>query len=483
MRFFIVTTLFLSIFFFPLFSIGNDHDVVPPYTPTEVLKTTPVVLPPYTTHTLKNGLKVFLIQQNKIPTIAFRLIVLNGAFQDPKGKEGITQFAAELLRKGVKLNQQEINSIRFSEMIDSVGAVLGAGTDFNELYVSAFGLSKHSDLMLSLLSAMVIHPTFPENEIQRLKFQKYASFRAKRDEPEQIAREVFYRQLYGNHRYGFPLEGDSISVSSIQRNDLVEHWSKLALPNSSLLAVVGDFDTSQMLQKLNQYFGTWRSGPLLPKPDDPTPTESNELRIFFVNKEDAVQTNIRIGHHGIKRNHPDYHIVEVLETILMGGDFDSKLMKILRSDRGLTYGIGGRFVAETFAGPVSIGTFTRNEKTKEMVEGIIEIVKEFIRSGPTDDELMQAKMYLTGNYPLQFETPNDIASHILDLEIYKLSPKTIPEYRSKIAKVTKGDVMRVAGELLNPDKFILVCVGKKSEVHKQLLFLGKTNTKIINVEY
>lgn len=477
LKFLFVITLIMS----PLYSFSQD--VVPPYQPSEVIKTTPVQLPPYITHTLKNGLKVYLIQQSKVPTIAFRTIIQTGAFQDPNGKEGLTDFAAGLLRDGVVYKGKEINSTRISELIDSVGAYVGAGAGFTEVSASSYGLSKHSELMLSLLSAMLIHPTFPENEIQLQRNQLLAGFRAKRDEPDQIAREVFYRVLYENQRYGIPIEGDSSSVSTFQRKDLIDHWSKIALPNNTLLAVVGDFDANQMLKFINQYFGDWKRGEYITKTVEPQPANRDELRIYFVDKPDAVQTNIRIGHHGISRKHPDYHIVEVLEAILMDGDFDSRLMKILRSEKGLTYGIGGRFSVGKFAGPVSIGTFTRNEKTKEMVNGIIEIIHEFIRTGPTDDELLQAKMFLTGNYPLQFETPNDIASQLLDVEVNQLSPRTIPDYRSKIASVTKADVIRVAGDLIQPDKFTLVCVGKKSETHKQLLEIGKSTTRIVNVEF
>ncbi|MDK9698903.1 MAG: insulinase family protein [bacterium] len=474
----ILTGVLLSMTALAAFAV----DFVPAYQQTDTIKTDPVTLPPYTTTTLSNGLKIYLVEQPKLPIVSMRVIIKAGSLNDPQGQAGITDFTAGLLRKGVKYKGVDLSAPKISQLVDSVGGYVGAGAGYTDIYAGAWGLSKHSDLLLDLLAATVRNPTFPEQEIQRSKMQLISGIIAKRDEPDDIGREVFKKVLYGNHPLAQPVEGDSASVASFTRELVLAQWAKVAIPNNSVIAIVGDFDRQTMLRKLNQLFGDWKKGEVPAAIPAAAPVvKGRNFRI--VDKPDAVQTVVRLGHHGIPRNHPDYYPLMVMAQILSNGDFDSRMMKTIRTEKGLTYGIGGRFQAERFAGPYSIGTSTQTGRTEEMLKTIFEIIEEFRRNGPTDDEMMQAKMYMTGSYPLQFETPMDIGEQILDLDLLELPPKTIPEYRMRIAKVTKGDVIRVAGEYLHPDDLFIVLVGNKQEILPQLDSFTKMNSSVESVKY
>ncbi len=473
----------VAVFLFALIAVTVfAADPVPAFKPTDVIKTTPVTLPPYTSVTLPNGLKVYLLPQSKLPTIAFRLIIKAGAVNDPANQAGITDFAASLLRKGANFHGKDVSANAISSMIDSVGGYLGAGADYSFVYATSWGLSKHSDLLLDLLSSVVQNPTFPDQEIMRSKYIQLSQIMAKKDEPEEVAREVFRKELYGNHPLGLPAEGDSTSVTSFTRDMAVAQWKMLAIPNNADLAVVGDFNKDEMVKKVTAVFGSWTKGELPPTVENAKVSISG-IQVILCNQEDAVQSNIRFGHAGVARNHPEYYAINVMESILMGGDFDSRLTKVIRTEKGLTYGIGGGFRMDKLAGPMSIGTSTKTESTGDVVKTSLDVLNEFRKNGPTDDELKQAKMYLTGSYPLNFETPDDIASEILDLDLFGLPANTIPEYRNSVAKVTSNEVLKVATNLVHPDNILIVVVGKNSETRKQIEALKIPNLTIKEVTY
>ncbi len=465
-----------------IFTAALAADVVPPYKPTDSLKVTPVNLPQYTSKTLPNGLTVYLVEQHKLPTIAFRLCIKSGSLNDPAGQAGITNFAANITRDGATFRGKDLTATQISTLIDSVGGSLNAGANLSWIYASSEGLSRHSDLLLELLGAVLQRPTFPEAEVQRVKFQTLSQIMARRDQPDEMGRALFRKELYGDHPLGNMTEGDSASVSEFTRAKVVEMWSKISMPNNSVLAVVGDFDKSAMLKKISEVFGDWKKG--TPPPQVPEANVNLKgFQVRLLEQPEAVQSNIRMGHQGVNRNDPRYYAITVMETILMAGDFDCRMMKEIRSKRGMTYGIGGGFRMDKLAGPMGISTSTKVESTGEMVKAVLDIIKDFQKDGPTDAELQQAKMFLTGSYPLGFETPDDIASQILGLDLMGLPAKTIPEYRMQIAKINKSDVKNAAIDLMHPDNMLCIIVGNNEKSKQQINMLGIPNTKIEQVKF
>jgi len=359
-----------------------------------------IKLPPIRKATLDNGLKVIVIEHHELPVVAFRLVIKSGSSVDPPGKAGLADFTARLLRKGTKTR----SATQIAEEIDFVGGSLSAGADRDASFVSSRVLVKHFDVGLDLLSDVVLNPTFTEDEIERLRKQTLAGIKQKKDDPESVAEDKFREFLFGDHPYGQPVEGTEESISAITREDVVQFHRKYYVPNNAILAVVGDVKGDEVLKKVKAKFSRWKGGEV-PSPSFTQPPPIKGYQILLVDKPDLTQTYIKVGHLGIERKNPDYFAVRVMNYILGGGGFASRLMDEVRSKRGLTYGISSNFDRYKLRGAFEVSTFTRNDSTAPAIHAIIEQIKRIRTEEVTDKELADTKSFYTGYFPLQFKTP------------------------------------------------------------------------------
>jgi len=442
-------------------------DVVPAYAPPAETILTPVKLPPIKEKLLENGLKVVVVEHHELPVISFRLMCKVGSLYDPPGKAGLTRFMAALLDKGT----ENLSATEIADKIDFIGGSLSAGSGWDATYLTCEVLTKYLDTAAELMQEVTLHPTFSDEEIERLRQQTLTSIENDKDQPATVAAEEFNRWLFDQHPYADPIKGTEESVSSFVREDVLAQYNRVFVPENSVLFIVGDIRPRAGFKAAQKAFGDWPKGTVLIT-DFPTPQAPDSYRIRLLNKPDATQAQIRFGHLGIARSNEDYFPVSIMNYILGGGGFSSRLVKTIRADMGLTYGIRSSFSTRLQAGPFTISTFTKNESTLEAIEETIKLVKKYQQEGPTEKELEEAKSYYTGSYPLRFETPNQIASQLQNVEIYGLGSDYIEKYRSRIDAVTTEDVRRVALKYLHPDDMIFVVVCRAEDVEVDLEMLG-----------
>ena len=427
-----------------------------------------IKLPEIKKETLDNGLKVIVIEHHELPVVAFRLVLKSGSAYDPAGKAGLANLTAGLLRKGTKTK----DATQISEAIDFVGGSLDAGADWDATFATCRVLNKYFDTGLDLLTDIILNPTFKEDEIERLRKQTLAGIMQQKDDPGSVAEENFRKFVFGEHPYGQPREGTEESVSGITREDIVDFHETYYVPNNAILAVVGDVKTSEVLKKIKSKFGTWEKRELV-VPNFAQPPQIKGRQILLVDKPDLTQSYIKIGHLGIDRKSPDYFPVRVMNYILGGGGFASRLMEEVRAKRGLTYDIGCNFDSYKLKGAFEVSTFTRIDSTLGAIQATLDQIKRIRTEKVSPKELSETQSFYDGYFPLQFETPEQIANQILIVEIYDLGEDYIKNFRKNISAVTADDVLRVAQKYLDPDNIKLVVVSKADQVKTGLESLGK----------
>jgi zinc protease len=427
-----------------------------------------IELPPIEKTTLDNGLQVIVIEHHELPVVAFRLVLKSGSTYDPPGKAGLANLTAGLLRKGTRTK----TATQIAEEIDFVGGSLGAGSGFDATYATCQVLSKHFDVGLELLSDIILHPTFQQEEIERLRKQTLAAIKQQKEDPNSVAAENFREFVFGDHPYGQPPEGTEESMVTITRDDIVDFHQKYYVSNNAILAVVGDVKPDEAKKKVEAKLGGWR-GAQIPPPHIAEPPPIQGHQILLVDKPDLTQTYIRLGHLGIQKKNSNYFAIKVMNYILGGGGFSSRLVDEIRVKRGLTYDIYCSFDAFKMRGAYEVETFTRNDSTAAAITTIFEQIERIRNEGITDKELEETKSFYTGYFPLQFETPSQIATQILNVELYDLGEDYLKNYRNNINAVSKQDVLRVAKKYLDPENMKLVVVSKADEVKSYLEPLGE----------
>jgi zinc protease len=447
--------------------VAGSDDVVPAYNPPAVQNLAPVVLPPISEKMLKNGLKVVVVEHHELPVVTLRLVLRTGSIFDPSDKAGLTQFMTGLLTMGT----EKYTATEIADKIDFVGGSISAGSSWDASWVECNVLIKHLKTAEELMSQVVLHAKFPNDEIDRMRQQILSGIERSKDNAGAIVGKFYNQELYGTHPYAMPNEGTEESVKAITRGDIVSQYLKVLTPDKSLLYISGDISAKDGLQIAERLFNNWKGAPLA-KASFPIPPQPKATRIILVDKPDATQSQIRFGYPGISRDNVDYFPVTMMNYIFGGGGFVSRLTKVVRSEMGLTYGISSSFSARLQPGPFTVSTFTKNKSTLDAIQASIKLMKEYQDEGPTDQELSEAKSYMTGSYPLNFETPNQIAGNLQSIEIYNLGSDYIQKYRSRINAITKQDVINAAKKYLHPDNLVIVVVAKASDVKTDLEKLG-----------
>ena len=427
-----------------------------------------VKLPPQVTVKLDNGLQLIMVEDHELELFTAALLIKSGATFDPTGKAGLANITNEMLRLGTTHRSSE--QIEFE--LDSIGAYLSISSNWDGTYVSIDAISKKFDQAMEIFSDIILNPTFPEEELSILKSRLLGEIKVRKDRPQTIASESFYKLLFSKHPYAQPLAGTEESVSSISREDIFAFYQKFFIPNNAVMVVAGDINPQQIKDKIAARFNQWKKGKLsegrwaLVAPP-------KGLNICLIDKPDLTQTEIRMGHLGISRDNKDYFPLQVMNYILGGGGFSSRLMKHIRSEKGYTYGISSSYSARKLVGPFLISTFTPNKTTINVIQESLDIVKDIHNNGITPEELTSAKNYLISSYPSRFETISDVAYQILGIELYGLGKGYTETYQERIDQVTLEDIKRVAQKYLDTSNLLIVVVSKAEEVKSDLESLGK----------
>jgi zinc protease len=405
---------------------------------------------------LPNQLVWLFSRQAELPLVTLELLIKAGTLEDPPGKAGLANLTASLLLNGTKSR----TSAKIAEELDFMGARLSASGGNDVATVSLTVLKKDLGPALALFKDILLHPTFPPAEVKRKVSQFKAALVSEQDEPMVVASRAFVRQLYGAFPYGHPVIGTQQGLSAITRKDLVKFHRKYYRPNNAVLSVVGDLTQDEAGRWVSQTFGDWAAGPIA-RPKLPAIPPLTQRQVVEFDK-DISQANIILGNLGIARKNPDFYAFQVMNYILGGGGFASRLMDDIRENRGLAYSVYSSFAPGLEPGPFYVALETKNATTGEAVTQVVAQLRRIKTQPVTREELKDAKSYLIGSFPRKMDSMSKRAWLLGYVEVYGLGLDYPWRYPELIQHLAPADIQKVADNYIQPKNYLLVVVGKKS---------------------
>jgi len=420
--------------------------------------------PDYAEKTLSNGLKVFVIQDDRKPTVTFRLLIKGGALRDG-AKTGLSSFVATLLNRGTTTR----DAGKFAEETDAIGVKVEASSGADAFSVSASGLTKYTDRILDLLADAVLHPTFPAEQLEKQRKQALSKLASEKQEADALAGKLTGQVVYGPHPYGAYLTEQT--VQAIKRDDLVAYHEQWFAPNNATLAVVGDVQSGDILATLEKTFAAWTRREV-PAEKTSAPPEMHGLTIHLVDRPGSVQSNIAVAQPGPARDESDMPELNILNGTL-GGGFSGRLFQNLREKNGWTYGAYSAFGPNKYGGVFSAGAETRNAVTAPAIREILVEMKRLRDEPIPAAELELQRQYNVGNYLLSLENAGRTASRVQDIDLYGMAADYYKTYASRMAATTAGKVQELARKYLSVEDTAIVVVGEAKEIRADLEKLGK----------
>ena len=421
----------------------------------------PYQFPRFERAVLPNGMKLIVAPISKLPIVTISIVADAGAVADPPEGSGLAQLTAKLLLEGTTSR----DGMAITDRFERLGASIDAHADWDVAGVTVTTLTDKLPESFDLLGEVLRRPGFNEREVERLKAERLAELLQQRAEPRGLADELFSRFLYDSRsRYALPDGGDETSVRRLTRSEVVRFYEARYSPASMTMIVAGDISTRALERMAAAVFGDWRGPVTTPAAASDEPARRSRA-VHIVNKPDAPQSELRIGHVGLPRHHPDYFAAVIMNAVL-GGLFSSRINLNLREVHGYTYGANSYFDWRRQKGPWVVATAVASEVTPAAATEVLKEIDRF-RSAPiTEDELTLATSYLDGVFPIRFETTSAIASALTTLVVYDLPEDWYDEYRARVRAVTSGDVLMAAERHLHPEALQMVVVGNAGAVRE-----------------
>ncbi len=432
--------------------------------------------PPVVRRKLSNGLPVLITERHDLPVLSLELVVKGGETLVPAEKHGLAGMTASLLSGGTKT----LDALQLASAFGEIGSTLTARGGAESSTVSLTTLTKHTERALELFTDVLLNPTFPEKEVERVRLERLAAIQARTDSAQGIGTTVYPRVLYGEaHPYGRPRDGSLKSIKELTRDDVVAFHKRLYAPGNAALVVVGDTTPDAITAMLEKALKEWTAPSSAAIAPPKAPPQPEAVTVYLVDKPGAAQSLVMLGEIGVPRKTKDYIPLTVMNAVL-GGEFSSRLNLNLREDKGYSYGVQSQFVFRLGPGPFVVGTSVQTAATKESVA---EILKELTDvTGPrtiTQKELDFAKDRLIRGFPGQFETTGEVAGALAELVVFDLPDDEYTTYTARVEAVTKADVDRVARTYLHPDRLTMLIVGDRATIEGPLKTLPYA--KVINL--
>jgi zinc protease len=429
--------------------------------PPEPLALRPLSLPKPTETTLPNGLRIVVVEDKRLPLVSFRLSFRTGKANDPSGVAGLTDLTTSMLTEGTESR----TSRQIADEVARLGASLSASTSSDFTTIAASSLSIYMDEILDLLADVTLRPTFPQSELDLLKKNTKEALKAQRAQASFLASERTAKVIYGQHPYSV-IAPTTETIDAITREKMSQSYSSRFTPDAAVLVIVGDIKKDEIVGKVERLFKNWKrreSG----KATFPAPPSRNSRTLYVVDRPGSAQSNIVISNVAINRTNPDYFSMVVLDTIL-GSTSSSRIFMNLREEKGYTYG-----AYTTLDARRETGAFNATAEVRGAVTGAS--LKEFfyelerIKSTPvTDEELKNAKSFLTGVFPIRLETQERLIAELVQIQMYGLPNDYLHTYRERIMAITKEDLLRVARKYILPETAAIVIVGDAASIMEQI---------------
>ncbi len=429
-----------------------------------------LALPKYSDRKLSNGLQVLTIEDHSLPYVTVGLLVKTGASEDPIGKSGLADLTSSLLERGTSQHSAE----QLADAFGQLGTSFSNFVNHDYTYLSTSGLAMNQKELFDLFFEVIMKPQFAVNEVNRLKGEIIADIKRSYDQPSYVAGRFFGQLLFGVHPYGRLTSGTIRDVEAIRQKDINRLYLKSYRPNNAILVLVGDL-SGDVVKELDTQLSTWEARPVEVENKYALVT-ANGLQLQLVDRSDLKQTEVRMGHYGVKRAIDDYQALGVAEEVFSGG-FTGRLMSEIRVKRGLTYGIRSSFDARKEIGPFTIASNTRHEKVGELVQETLNVYARFYKEGATEQEVEDAKGYLAGVFPRSIETPEDLARALVALRFYGIEDAYLFDYIKNLNKITVSEVNKVIKKYYHPDQMRILIYGPKDKVIEQLRPIGAVEVK------
>ncbi len=427
----------------------------------------PIKMPKVEEARLKNGLRVFLVEDHEYPTIDLFALVRAGSVFEPASKIGLASVTGQVLRTGGTATK---TGDEIDKELETMAATVetGIGTTSGNFMISV--LKEDVDQALAVLADILINPAFREEKIQLAKVQQRTGIARRNDNISQITSREFSKIIYGKES-PYARHTEYATVEVITREDIVDFYKKYFYPNNTIMSVWGDFDSKAMLEKIKNTLGKWTPSQVT-TPPWPKVAYEYKSTVNYINKPDVNQSNIMLGHIGGMLDNPDYSALSVMNSIL---SFD-RMFKKIRTDEGLAYSVWGSYGASYVnPGTFSCGAQTKSESTVYAIDLMFKELKRITEEEVSDEELAKAKDQYLNSYVFNFDSKSKIVNRMLTYAYYGYPLDFIEKVKKGVEKVTKADILRVAKKYLQPDKVQILVVGKQESFDKPLSTLGNVN--------
>ena len=412
--------------------------------------------------TLSNGLTLILSERRGLPIVAANLVLKTGSDANPLDKPGLANFVAAMLDEGTATR----NALQIADQVAQLGASLTTGSSMDATTASVRSLTKNFGPTLDILADVVLHPSFPAEEIERQRASRLAGLVQQRDNPAQVAALVLASALYGTkHPYGYAEVGTEASVKAVTRGDMDGFWKQNFVPNNAALVVAGDISLPELRALAEKSFGSWARGtPAQPNLGAPSTTAA---RIVIVDKAGSPQTQVRVAGIGAARSSPDFRPMQVM-NIALGGLFSSRINMNLREAHGYTYGASSGFSFRRAAGPFQVASGIRTDVTAPAVDEIFKELRGMVERPLTEDELTKAKDAMANSLPGAFESSANAVGNFSNVFIYDLGLDYYTKYAAQVNAVTRDQTLTMAKKYLDPSKMVVIAVGDRAKIEAEL---------------
>lgn len=431
-------------------------------------------LPKFNKFVLENGLEVLFVQKNNLPVLQLNLLVNGGSKFDPANKSGLAHLTSLLVDEGAG----EYDSLQLDDQFESLGSIFGVSTDNDNIHLNILSLKENLERSIELLSLVYQSPNFTENDFLREQKKLAAKITQNHDDPSFIATSNFDRIIFEGTNYKNSIIGNINDVNKLTNNDVKSFHKHYFVPANTQFVVVGNVEITELESLLNKYFNI-SSKNLKELGSAIYPFKQNS-KFYFIHKDNAAQSEIRIGHISDKRNETDF-FAKIIANSILGGQFSSRLNLNLREDKGFTYGISSGFMYHKDAGHFEISTSVNGKDTREAIK---EIQKEIagIKLEISDDEIDFTKSYLVKRFPAMFETYSQITHNLATINIHDLSDNYFDKYIDKINSCSKIEIEKITEEKIISDELIYLVVGDKELVLPQLKEVTELNIVELDVD-
>jgi zinc protease len=405
------------------------------------------------------GIELWFVRDDTLPILSLNFGFDGGASQDPADRAGLSYFTAAMLDEGAG----ELDAKAFQERLERRAISLSYSADRDTFRGSVRALSEHREEAFELLRLSLNAPRFDQEAVDRIRASILAAYKRSLNNPDEVASLRWFSSAFPNHPYGRPVKGDETSVSGIERAMLFSYVKKNLARSNMKIAVVGSIESGELMRLVDHAFAKLPLKAELAAIPDASPQSLGRRDVVDLN---IPQTTIIFGGVGLKRKDADFIPAFVLNHILGGGSFSSRLYREVREKRGLAYSVYSYLATLDYSGLFMGGTSTRNDRAFEALQIIEQEIARIAKEGPTAEELTQAKSYLTGSYLLHFDTSAKVAAQLLEIQLENLGIDYIERRNRLVNAVTEDDVRRAAKRLLADGKLLVIMAGRPAPLAK-----------------